>query len=125
MSSNRDFVIQFIAKFKDLSCLWDVTDTQYHNKQKRDAALIDLLRFYKTKITNANIDTVKKKIQSLRASFRKEFNKVSTSITINYNLSVYYLILCVVSSVLNDLFLLWRSLGERPMISSRRRQAEM
>ncbi|XP_047510564.1 uncharacterized protein LOC125053037 [Pieris napi] len=77
--TNRDFVNQFIYKFRDLTCLWDVTDIYYHNKQKRDAALEVLLSFYKTKSPNATIDTVKKKLQALRASFRKEFNKVKAS----------------------------------------------
>ncbi|XP_047521445.1 uncharacterized protein LOC125060524 [Pieris napi] len=79
MSSDRDFVIQFIYKFRDLTCLWDVTDINYRNKRKRDAALEVLLTFYKTKLPNATIDTVKKKLQALRASFRKEFNKVKAS----------------------------------------------
>lgn len=77
MSSNREFVVDFIAKFREHPCLWQVTSKYYHNKQKRESALAELLILYKTKDPGATTDTVKKKIQSLRSSFRKENNKVS------------------------------------------------
>nr|CAH7752446.1 unnamed protein product [Callosobruchus chinensis] len=80
MATKRDFISQFIAKFKELPCLWQVTHKDYRNKHKKDLALEELLDIYITRDPEASIDTVRKKIQSLRSCYRKENNKVKASI---------------------------------------------
>ncbi|XP_047518260.1 uncharacterized protein LOC125058261 isoform X6 [Pieris napi] len=77
--SARDFVLQVIQKYKSYPCLWQVKHPDYHNKEKRNAAMNALLELFKTKDPQANLDTVKKKITTLRNCFKKELNKVKAS----------------------------------------------
>lgn len=75
-TSARDFVLEVIEKYKSHPCLWQVKHADYHNREKRNAAMNDLLALFKTKDPDANLDTVKKKITSMRNCFKKELNKV-------------------------------------------------
>jgi predicted house-cleaning noncanonical NTP pyrophosphatase (MazG superfamily) len=61
--SGRDFVLEVIEKYKQSPCLWQVTNNDYHNKIKRNAALEELVTLFKTKEPEANKDSVLKKNQ--------------------------------------------------------------
>lgn len=61
-TSARDFVLEVIEKYKSYPCLWQVKHPDYHNREKRNAAMNALLALFKTKDPEANLDTVKKKI---------------------------------------------------------------
>lgn len=74
--SNREFILAVIELYRNRPCLWQVSHDDYHNKQAKDAALNELLQLFKTKDESSNLDTVKKKIASMRNCFKKEFNKV-------------------------------------------------
>lgn len=102
MAAGREFVTQFIEMYKELPCLWKTTDPDYHNKSKRNSAMDQLLAFFKEKDPDVTRDYVKKKITSLRGSFRKELNKVSHSFvftiffhkrtnSMQYNISLFIL----------------------------------
>lgn len=76
MYHGRYFVLKVIKKYKSCPCLWQVKHPDYHDREKRNAAMNTLLALFKTKDPDVNLDTVKKKITSLRNCFKKEFNKV-------------------------------------------------
>ncbi|XP_072377384.1 uncharacterized protein [Diabrotica undecimpunctata] len=76
---SRDFILEFISCFRDCSCLWKCTSPEYKNKSNRLTAYVKLLKILKKHEPNSTIADVKRKIQSLRASYRKERNKVTAS----------------------------------------------
>ncbi|GBN54854.1 hypothetical protein AVEN_131056-1 [Araneus ventricosus] len=78
--ADQQFVIDVIKLYKKLPCLWKVADPDYHDKNKRDKAMEQLIDLFKTKDINANKDIVKRKINSMRGSYRKESNKVKASL---------------------------------------------
>ncbi|KAL0879884.1 hypothetical protein ABMA27_002410 [Loxostege sticticalis] len=78
--SNREFILAVIELYRNRPCLWQVSHDDYHNKHAKDAALNELLQLFKTKDESSNLDTVKKKIASMRNCFKKEFNKVKASL---------------------------------------------
>lgn len=75
-----EFLTSFIEAYKQQPCLWNMKSTYYGNKSKREDALKALVNFTRQTIPDVNLDFVKKRIEILRGSFRKEFNKVRKSI---------------------------------------------
>lgn len=76
--SELDFIQAFIEMYKSQPCLWKITDTSYHDKNKRAAAseeLRELAENYMEK-DEATKEFVTKKITSIRSMYRKEVNKV-------------------------------------------------
>ncbi|KAG8254997.1 hypothetical protein J6590_103144 [Homalodisca vitripennis] len=71
-----DFLTTFIEEYRNLPCLWKVRSAEYSNKFKRDTAWEHLLQITKEKIPNADTNFVKRKVDDLRAAFRKEMRKV-------------------------------------------------
>ncbi|KAJ0169539.1 hypothetical protein K1T71_014724 [Dendrolimus kikuchii] len=58
----------------------EVKDDSYHNKRLKDDAYNKLLAYYQITIPSATIDTVKRKINNLKSTFRKELKKSSLTI---------------------------------------------
>ncbi|XP_022818396.1 uncharacterized protein LOC111350909 [Spodoptera litura] len=75
----------FIKTYKNLSVLWDTKNNYYTNKYKRNEALDVLLDIMKKSNPSANRYSVRKKINSLRCSFRKDLIKHLSSKRINEN----------------------------------------
>jgi len=69
----------FISKYKDLKCLWNIQCKDYSNRDKKKDAYSELLVVYKLIKPEASIDDVKKKINTLRSNFRKELKKIHDS----------------------------------------------
>lgn len=69
----------FISKYKDLKCLWDIRCKDYSLREKKKDAYNELLVVYKLIKPEASIDDVKKKINTLRSNFRKELKKIHDS----------------------------------------------
>ncbi|XP_050548015.1 uncharacterized protein LOC126909621 [Daktulosphaira vitifoliae] len=69
----------FVSKYKDLKCLWDIRCKDYSNRDKKKDAYSELLVVYKLIKPDASIDDVKKKINTLRSNFRKELKKIHES----------------------------------------------
>ncbi|KOB52207.1 Uncharacterized protein OBRU01_26325 [Operophtera brumata] len=65
MDSKPQFIKSFIELYRSFPCLWKVKDDSYHNR-----------RLNQTTVPSATIDTVKRKINNLKSSFRKELKKV-------------------------------------------------
>lgn len=69
----------FVSKYKDLKCLWDIRCKDYSNRDKKKDAYSELLVVYKLIKPEVSIDDVKKKINTLRSNFRKELKKIHDS----------------------------------------------
>ncbi|KAG5877923.1 hypothetical protein JTB14_012001 [Gonioctena quinquepunctata] len=78
-SKNTAFVTEFIDIYRKLPCLWKVKSKSYSNRHEKNKAYEKLLLFYKQTDPNATIDSVKKKINNLRCTFRKELKKLRKS----------------------------------------------
>ena len=59
----------FVSKYKDLKCLWDIRCKDYSNRDQKKDAYSELLVVYKLIKPEASIDDVKKKIQSFTHRF--------------------------------------------------------
>ncbi|XP_045138886.1 uncharacterized protein LOC123520565 [Portunus trituberculatus] len=75
----RIFWSEFINLYKKSPCLWKISSFEYSNKTKKAAAYDILVNKLKEKDETATKDTVTKKINNLRSSFRKEHKKVMRS----------------------------------------------
>jgi len=76
--SEKEFLLQFISIYRDLPMLWRIRSKEYMDKHKRINAikkLTELLKVYRRNIT----EDVKKKINILRTTFKREKNKVKIS----------------------------------------------
>lgn len=73
------FLIQFIEMYRNLPCLWNSESEDYPNSSKRQKAWEKLVRFSKKINPSADISWVKKKVHTIRGSFRKEMKKVVLS----------------------------------------------
>lgn len=78
-SFSRDFVEQFINMYQEEECLWKTTLKEYSDKGKRNAAYERLILLCKTVEPNIDKNGVIKKINSLRASWRREKKKSDDS----------------------------------------------
>ncbi|CAH2085195.1 unnamed protein product [Euphydryas editha] len=79
VSWTKEFLLEFIELFKAQEPLWFIKSKDYYNKQKRNQCYDLLLEKLKSIDPNASRDTITKKINNLRSSFRKEFKKVMAS----------------------------------------------
>ena len=86
----KDNLQNFISCYESLHCFWQVTNEDYHNKQKRELAISKLMEAWDSedgeRITK---DFVMKKITSLRTMYRKERNKVSNCKNIYLNWELF------------------------------------
>lgn len=75
----KEFISDFLEKYRGFSCLWKIKSKEYTNKNLKNKAYDELVELCKTVYPDANRDFVVKKIQSFRGSFRKELKKVEDS----------------------------------------------
>ncbi|KAJ8922625.1 hypothetical protein NQ315_007657 [Exocentrus adspersus] len=73
------FVKELLALYKEYPVLWDKNHPHYRNRGERCEAVDVLLQKCREFYPEADEDFVKLKIDSLRACFRKEWNKVCLS----------------------------------------------
>lgn len=76
---SKEFLTEIIEMYKSFPCLWRVKSKEYMDKQLRAKAFDVLILKFKQVDIHATRDTVLKKINSLRNSWRKERNKVRES----------------------------------------------
>lgn len=81
MWSNKSFFLEFLEIYRKNECLWKVKSKYYYNKTKKKEGYAQLLAKGRTADPNFTEDDVKKKINNFRSSFRKEYKKVSASVT--------------------------------------------
>ena len=78
---DRTFWLDFIRLYEENPCLWKVKSKDYNNRFKKTRAYDILINKLKEKYENPNRETVVKKINILRSSFRKELRKVKESVS--------------------------------------------
>ena len=76
---DRTFWREFIDIYRQNPCLWKVKSKEYSDRNLKNSAYEKLVTKLKEKDENGNRDSVVKKINTLRSSFRKECKKVSAS----------------------------------------------
>jgi hypothetical protein len=74
-----DFLTKILEEYRELPVLWQVRCADYSNRAKRDEAGDLLVQFTREKIPDADLWFVKKKVDCIRASFRKELRRVRDS----------------------------------------------
>ncbi|KAG5872131.1 hypothetical protein JTB14_030314 [Gonioctena quinquepunctata] len=68
-----------ISVYRELTALWKIKSQEYSNKIVKEKGFDALLEIYKKyNFENVTNDTVKKKISSMRASFRRKHKKLKT-----------------------------------------------
>ena len=75
----RKFFEDFLETYQNLPTLWQSRSDDYKNTYLRTEAWETLLTKYKEFDENASMDVVKKKINSMRTSYRRELNKIRKS----------------------------------------------
>lgn len=76
---SKQFIIEFIERYRSHACLWKIKSAEYSDREKKNKAYEDMVLKLKEADESATRDSVKKKIDSLRGCFRKEFKKVNAS----------------------------------------------
>ncbi|XP_017084574.2 uncharacterized protein LOC108116938 [Drosophila eugracilis] len=76
---SRKFLQEFIVCLENEPAVWNAKCEAYKNKNLRNKAWEVLLEKYKEIDERATIDEVKKKVNSLRASYRREIRKIKRS----------------------------------------------
>ncbi|XP_067642671.1 uncharacterized protein [Eurosta solidaginis] len=76
---NRHFLRAFIHTYRDLPVLWDTSLRDYTNRDKRAEAYDQLVPIYRYLKRDANVEDVKKKINTLRTNYRKELKVVESA----------------------------------------------
>lgn len=76
---SHELLTEFIEVFRNNPCLWKISSNDYRDKNRKLQAYNSLLEIIRKVEINATVDNVKKKINSLRAGYRKEYKKVQDS----------------------------------------------
>ena len=74
-----DFLTKFLEEYREMPVLWQVRSADYSNRTKRDVAWDSLVQLTREKIPEADLCFVEKKVDSIRASVRKELRRVRDS----------------------------------------------
>lgn len=76
--NEREVIIEFLQLYRQFRCLWDSACQQYSNRDARNQAL----QILQEKLATIDSTTTycKKKIENMRASYKRERKKVSTKI---------------------------------------------
>lgn len=88
--SDKRFWEHFIESYRNLPCLWEVTNQDYTNKDLRRLAYERLVNICKRKWPHANKDFVTKRISNMRTCYRRELKKVQESEKIESALDEVY-----------------------------------
>ncbi|KAL1459548.1 hypothetical protein WDU94_011517 [Cyamophila willieti] len=75
------FLTGFIKKYQSLTCLWNVKSPDYSNNAARQNSWEELTDYCRTLFPNADMMWVKKKVQNMRGSIRKELRKINNKRT--------------------------------------------
>lgn len=73
---DRKITTEFLELYKDSPCLWYQAHPLYTNRDAREQAYEVLLEKYRIIQENANLEMVKKKIDNMRTTYKRERKKV-------------------------------------------------
>lgn len=85
LEKKREVWKKILELYKDMSYLWDTSNTNYLNKHMRKQALKILCKKYKVLDENANLAIFKKKLENMRTTYKRELKKVSGKNYFNLN----------------------------------------
>lgn len=74
--AERKIMTEFLLQYREYTCLWKTSDKHYRNREKRTQAMKHLAKILQKYDETADIQTVSKKINNYRTTFKKEYNKV-------------------------------------------------
>jgi hypothetical protein len=77
--NKREATLAFIETYRSLPELWDTENSHYSNRVKKAAAYDTLIEKLRVLEPDASRESVVKKINNLRSTFRKELKKVNDS----------------------------------------------
>ncbi|XP_045461846.1 uncharacterized protein LOC123671968 [Harmonia axyridis] len=77
--TEREVLIEVLQRYKSLPCLWDTTHESYSNREARNQALEILKDYYSKYNKNISVNDLKKKLENMRAVYRREKNKMDGS----------------------------------------------
>lgn len=75
----KEFLIEFIELYKTFPCLWKIKSREYSDRNAKSQAYEILVEKMRSVDESANRETVVKKINSMRTTYRKELKKVLDS----------------------------------------------
>ncbi|CAH1997081.1 unnamed protein product [Acanthoscelides obtectus] len=87
----KQFLTEFIHLYKSFPCLWKTKSSEYNDRNKKNQAYMELVYKLQEVEPETTINSVKRKIDSLRGSFRKELRKVNASRKLTGNNDDIYL----------------------------------
>ncbi|GFO24817.1 hypothetical protein PoB_005132200 [Plakobranchus ocellatus] len=73
------FILEVIEMYHGFPDLWKLKSKEYSDREKKEAAYDTLLLKYKEWYTEATKDDLKKKLNAMRTSFRRELKKLNDS----------------------------------------------
>ncbi|PIO27946.1 hypothetical protein AB205_0162790 [Aquarana catesbeiana] len=76
---DEEFITRFIDLYQEKRNLWEVKHPLYSNRDARKATLGTLLEFVKTRVPQADLKFLDRKIGILRNMYRREHNKIQES----------------------------------------------
>lgn len=76
--AEREFVLLLISLYRDCPELWNVKSKDYLNKIKRSNAIQKILKVLRIYKPQYNEEMFKRKINTLRTNFNKEWQKLDT-----------------------------------------------
>ena len=76
---SKEKIIEFLELYRKQECLWKIKSKEYSNRFLKEKSYQLLLDFVRESDKTADKDSVIKKINNLRGSFRKELKKVESS----------------------------------------------
>lgn len=71
MNWDNDKSLELIAEFKKREILWDSKNSAFYNQVKKEEAWKEL-----SNVFGLGVDEIKRKMDSLRGSYRRERNRV-------------------------------------------------
>ncbi|XP_023948797.2 uncharacterized protein LOC112053569 [Bicyclus anynana] len=77
---SHEFISKFIDAFRKNPCLWNTQNPEYRKKKSKVLAYIRLMKYAQKVEPTITVIDIKRKLQSIRASHRKERRKVSESL---------------------------------------------
>uniref|UniRef100_A0A1B6E220 MADF domain-containing protein n=1 Tax=Clastoptera arizonana TaxID=38151 RepID=A0A1B6E220_9HEMI len=84
---SSDMTMKFVQAYMKHECLWNFKSADYKDKEKREAAYLDLMQVMS--IPEFGLVEVKSKIKNLRSTYNQEKRKVEESMLMDSGKSVY------------------------------------
>lgn len=76
---SKEFITEFLELYRSFPCLWKIKSKDYSDRDKKRCAYEALVDKFKEVQEDVTKETVVKKIDSFRGSFRKELKKLEAS----------------------------------------------